>query len=132
MAWAKNARLTPFKSVILRLVMLSIGRFFPNLVRRLLQKLLVTGRRNAPFHFKRTIRFDGSAWIVEDQIVPDGGWGDIRAAGISGHQTSVTTIMARVWQQDQLQPWTDLTGQIANLGPKEPLRVTRRFGGDTP
>lgn len=129
MAWAKSARLTPAKSVVLRLLMLGIGRFFPDLIRRLLQAVLVTGRKDAPFAFRRTFERAPGGWTVRDDIVPDEGWRDIATAGISGFQTSTTTIMARVWAPDQAQPWLDLTDRVAALQGKEPLVVERRFGG---
>lgn len=127
MAWAKAARLTPAKSVVLRLVMLTLGRFFPDLVRRLLQRLLVTGRRDAPFRFRRRIACEKGGWRVTDEIRPERGWAEVRTAGIGGFQISVTTIMARVWQVDQLQPWTDLTDRLSSLKAGDPLVVERWF-----
>lgn len=126
MAWSKAARLTPLKSIVLRTVMISFGRFFPDLVRRLLQRLLVTGRRDAPFRFRRRLEWRDGGWTVSDEVVPADGWGEVVEIGIGGFQTSVTTIMARVWQASQLQPWTDLTSMLAGLGDKDPLVVERR------
>ena len=126
MALAKSARLTPAKSIVLRAAMLTLGRFFPDLVRRLLQRLLVTGRTEAPFRFAREIAWDGTALVVRDRIEPLAGWRAVRQAGIGGFQTSLTTVMARVWQPAQVQPWLDLTDRIAALGETEPLVVERR------
>ena len=128
MAWAKSTRLTPAKSVVLRVLMLGFGRFFPDLIRRLLQAVLVTGRKDAPFTFRRAFERAPGGWTVHDEIVPDRGWQDIARAGISGFQTSTTTIMARVWAPDQAQPWLDLTDRIAALQGAEPLVLERRFG----
>lgn len=126
MAWAKATLLTPVKSVILRCLMMTLGRFFPDLVRRLLQKILVTGRREAPFRFHRSLRWNGAGWIIRDEIIAERGWQDVDLIGIAGFQTSSTTIMARVWQANHLQPWHDLTDRIAALGPGEPLIVERQ------
>lgn len=125
MAWAKSTLLTPVKSVILRCMMITIGRFFPDLVRRLLQKMLVTGRREAPFRFHRSLRWNGAGWIIRDEIVAEQGWQDVALIGIGGFQTSTTTIMARTWQANHLQPWHDLTALLAGLGPNDPLIVER-------
>lgn len=130
MAWAKSARLTPARSIVLRSVMLTLGRFFPDTVRRLLQRVLVTGRKDAPFRYRRELRRDGAGWTVTDTVTPEAGWADVRGAGIGGFQTSVTTIMARVWQEEQFQPWHDLSEQLAALSGDAPLVVTRRFGGE--
>ena len=126
MALARSARLTPLKSVVLRSVMLTLGRFFPDLVRRSLQRLLVTGRRDAPFAFRRELAWDGDALMVRDDVMPKRGWSAVRAAGIGGFQTSLATAIARVWQPAQVQPWLDLSDRIAGLKDNEPLVVERR------
>jgi hypothetical protein len=128
MAFAKSARLTPFKNVVLRTFMLVFGRFFPDLVRRLLQRLLVTGRKEAPFRFRRTLEPQSQGWTVRDEISADEDWSGIEAAGIGGFQTSATTVMARVFRREQLQPWLDLGGEVKALKRGESLIVERRFG----
>jgi hypothetical protein len=128
MAFAKSARLTPFKTIVLRSFMLVFGRFFPDLVRRLLQRLLVTGRKEAPFRFRRILEPTPQGWSVRDEISADEDWSSVTAAGIGGFQTSATTVMARVYRQEQLQPWLDLEGEVKALKRGEPLIVERRFG----
>ena len=127
LAYAKSALLTPFKSIVLRAIMLTAGRFFPDLVRRMLQKLLVTGRKDAPFRFRRTLMWQGDDLIVEDELHAEQGWGMVAEAGQSGFQVGLTTVMARVWEPAQLQPWRDLTGDIAALAPGAPLVVRQVF-----
>lgn len=127
LAYAKSALLTPFKSIVLRALMLTAGRFFPDLVRRALQALLVTGRQDAPFQFRRTLIWQGEDLIVEDELRADNGWASVAEAGQSGFQVGLTTVMARVWEPAQFQEWQDLTGQIAALGPREPLVVRQVF-----
>lgn len=129
MAWSKTARLTPIKSVILRMVMLTGGRFFPDLIRALLQRILVTGRKDAPFRFERELTWRDGIWRLRDTIVADKGWGNVADLGIGGFQTSVTTIMARVWQPAQLQPWRDLGDRLAALNDGEPLVVETALDG---
>ena len=81
-AWAKTARLTPVKNVALRLMMLSFGWFCPNLVRHLLQRVLVTGRAEAPFRYRRVFRpIEGGGWSVYDEINADHGWSKVRSVG---------------------------------------------------
>jgi hypothetical protein len=127
MAWSRSTLLTPAKSVVLRLVMLSAGRFFPDLVRRLLQRILVTGRRDAPFAFRRDLVWHDGGWTITDTITPERGWDRVRAIGIGNAQTSTTTIMARVWQPAQLASWIDLTDRLIGLTGATPLVVTRRL-----
>lgn len=127
MAWSKTTRLTPARSVLLRLVMITAGRFFPDLVRRFLQALLVTGRREAPFRFERRLEWRGDGWAVTDRISPLRGWEGVAEIGADGFQTSVTTVMARVWQPEQLQPWEDWSDHIRRLAANQPLVVQRLF-----
>ena len=128
MAFAKSTRLTPAASILLRGFMISFGRFFPDLVRRLLQRLLVTGRKEAPFRFRRTLEWRDGGWSIRDEIIPEHGWSDVRQIGIGGFQSSLTTIMSRFWQTDQLQPWLDLTPKLVELQGNAPLIVERRPG----
>jgi hypothetical protein len=127
MAWTKAVLLTPAKSIALRLAMLTLGRFFPDLVRRLLQRLLVTGRREAPFAFRRELIWHDGGWTITDSITPDRSWDKVRAIGIGNAQVSTTTVMARVWQEAQLAPWVGLGDRLAGLRGKTPLVVTRRL-----
>ena len=128
MAFARQALLSPGRSILLRLVMLGPGRLFPNLIRRLLQRLLVTGVRPAPFRFRRRLAWlpDG-ALEVSDTIEPQRGWAAVAEAGRGGFQVSMTTVMARVFEPAQLQPWEDLTAEVRALSPREPWRTVRRF-----
>jgi hypothetical protein len=128
MAWAKSRRLTPLRSAALRLAMLPLGRFFPNAVRRLLQMLLVTGRHDAPFTFRRDLIWHDGGWTVTDTVAAERGWRDVAAVGIGNAQVSTTTAMARVWQPAQLAPWIDLGDRLDGLRPDAPLVVTRRLG----
>jgi len=127
MAWAKTELLTPFRSAVLRLIMLTIGRFAPNLVRSLLQRRLVSLNASAPYFATRTIGWTRNGLSVRDEIVPRSGWGSVERAGVGGFQVPMTTVMARVWQPAQVQPWEDWTDRLTALGPGEPLVVERSF-----
>ncbi|MGF1512175.1 MAG: hypothetical protein ACFB5Z_00545 [Elainellaceae cyanobacterium] len=128
LGWAKQTQMTPLKLMVLRIVTLTAGRFFPNLVRRLLQKVLITGKAAAPFRFVRQFQWHGGDWQIVDTITPSetaGGWDDVVTAGIAADQTSIYVVMSRTYQSGQLQPWLDLTAQVRSLKPGEPLVLTR-------
>lgn len=108
MGWAKSTRLTPVKNVILRCLMISFGRFFPDLIRRLLQKILVTGKSPAPFNYQRRFENTGNGWRVIDEVIAAKDWKDVAQIGISSHQTSTTTVMARVYQHAQQVPFIEI------------------------
>jgi len=124
--WAKQAQMSTFRLIALRIVMLSVGRFFPDLIRKRLQTMLITGNTPAPFSFSRTFFWEGS-WKVIDEVQADS-WEQVDAAGIGCDQTSIYVVMSRTFQAGQLQPWLDLSERIRALKPGEPLVVERVFG----
>jgi hypothetical protein len=126
LGWAKHKQMTTINLVILRLVMLSVGRFFPNLIRKLLQRMLITGKKPAPFTFSRLLKWKDDVWCVSDEVRAKD-WNDVIAAGIGCDQTSIYVVMSRTFQKSQLQPWLDLTDEVKKLKRGEPLRIERSF-----
>ena len=124
MGWAKQEKMTPLKLILLRLINLSIGRLAPDLVRSLLQKLLITGKQTAPFQFARTLEWEGQQWKIVDRIEAES-WQEVEAAGVGPDQTSTYVAMSRTFQKGQLQPWIDLTEKVRALKNGEPLIIER-------
>jgi len=126
LGWAKQKQMTPLNLLILRIVMLTVGRFFPNLIRKLLQTMLITGKKNAPFRFRRQLRWENEQWCVTDELQAQS-WHDVITAGIGCDQTSIYVVMSRTFQLGQLQPWLDLTEEVRNLASSQPLKLERHF-----
>jgi hypothetical protein len=126
LGWAKQKQMTPLNSMILRIVMLTVGRFFPNLIRKLLQKLLITGKKSAPFRFYRQFRWQDGYWLVSDNLQADS-WQNVQSVGIGCDQTSIYVVMSRTFQLGQLQPWLDLTSKVAALSDRQPLHLERKL-----
>ncbi|BAU66374.1 hypothetical protein STA3757_37780 [Stanieria sp. NIES-3757] len=126
LGWAKQKQMNPLNLIILRIVMLSFGRFFPNLIRQILQKILITGKQTAPFRFQRQLQWHSGYWQVKDELVADT-WNNLISAGIGCDQTSIYVVMSRTFQLGQLQPWLDLTSQIKQLSPGEAFFLQRNF-----
>jgi len=124
--WAKHTQMTVARMLLLRIVMTTAGRFFPNLIRRMLQAMLIAGKKPAPFRFRRTFRWNGATLEVEDRV-EGANWASVQAAGLGGHQTSIYVVMSRVFTPAQLQPWRDLTPDVKALGDGQPLTLTRTF-----
>ena len=124
MGWAKQSQMTPVKLIVLRLVNLTIGRCAPNILRLLLQRMLVTGKKTAPFRFERRIEWNGSGWSISDRIEAKS-WRSVAAAGIGPDETSIAVAMSRPFQPGQLQPWLDLSEKVRSLREGEPLVVQR-------
>ena len=128
LGWAKTKQMTTFNLVVLRALMFTVGRFNPDLIRKLLQKLLITGKSPAPLHFRRTLAWRDGQLAVRDELSADS-WKNVRAVGIGASQTSIYVVMSRTWQAGQLQPWLDLTDRVRGLKAGEPLVLERIFEG---
>jgi hypothetical protein len=126
LGWARRMQMTTWRLLVLRGIMLGPGRFAPNLVRSLLQRLLITGREEAPFRYRRTFRWDGSRWRVRDELIAPT-WASVRSAGIGAHQTSSYVVMSRVFSEAQLEPWLELTEEVRALARGQALVVERAF-----
>ncbi|GGA51096.1 hypothetical protein [Okeania sp. KiyG1] len=126
LGWAKQKQMTSFNLIVLRIVMFTLGRFFPNLIRKILQKILITGKKNAPFAFYRSLQWNNGNWVVYDQLTAES-WDSVIAGGIGCDQTSIYVVMSRTFQEGQLQRWFDLTPQIKQLEPKQNLTLERKL-----
>lgn len=126
LGWAKQKQMTTLNLMILRVVMFTIGRFFPNLIRKILQKVLITGKKNAPFKFRRSLEWHEGQWCVRDELKAQS-WQGVIKVGIGGDQTSIYVVMSRTFQRGQLQPWLDLTDEIKTLNKDDTLKIERNF-----
>lgn len=124
LGWAKTKQMTTFNLVVLRGLMFTVGRFFPDLIRKLLQKLLITGKKPAPLRFSRRLVWEGEALRVSDELSADS-WASVKAVGLGSAQTSIYVVMSRTFQSGQMQPWQDLTPQMKALNEGQSLRVER-------
>lgn len=125
MGWAKQKQMNPKNLLILRVVMLTVGRFFPNLIRKLLQKMLITGKKPTPYSFTREIRWSPTGRLeITDEVIADR-WREVVDAGVGADQTSIYVVMSRTFQPGQLQPWHDLSEALPRLEPGEALTWKR-------
>lgn len=126
LGWAKQNQMTTGKLVVLRVVMVLFGRFFPNLIRRMLQKMLITGKARAPYTFSRSLRWQDGRLKITDELRANS-WSDVSAAAIGCDQTSIYVVMSRTFQRGQMQPWLDLTAEVKKLSPGQSLKVERNL-----
>ncbi|MCX6996062.1 MAG: hypothetical protein NTV49_03005, partial [Kiritimatiellaeota bacterium] len=126
LGWSKNMAMTPWRLLLLRAAALSLGRFFPNQLRWLIQKMMITGKNETPFEMLREFVWQAGAWHVNDELrVPR--WRAILALGRGGYQTSTYTIMTRFFSKDQLASWQDLSPRLKTMQDGQPLRIERSF-----
>ncbi len=104
LGWAKQGLMTTIKLLILRSGMITVGGLAPDLVRKVLQRMLIVGKQDSPYSFKRTLRFEGGAWLVIDELnCPD--WSKVEQVALGPDQTSIYIAMSRTYQRGQLQDW---------------------------
>ncbi len=126
LGWAKTKGMTTFNLVVLRALMFSVGRFYPDLIRKLLQRLLITGKKPAPLSFSRRIAWAGAKLHVVDELRTSS-WKPVRAVGLGASQTSIYVVMSRTFQAGQMQPWFDLSEKARALPEGDPLRLEREL-----
>jgi hypothetical protein len=93
---------TPWTNILFRMGMLTVGRFNANLVRRTLQKILITGKPTTAWEVTRTIEFAADEVTVEDRIPLSCPLIEL-AAGSDA--TSIYVANSNVFQESVLCPW---------------------------
>lgn len=99
--WSKRALNSPLRMIALRVLGLTIGRVAPDLLRCLLQALLITGVKPARAQFRRVVR-----WIAEDRLEVVDEW---RIAAPARFERGVLSaliapravVQSRVWHPAQ-------------------------------
>jgi hypothetical protein len=131
--WARFDRPTPLKQAIFHVGMCLVGRWCRTLVRRLLQRRLITGRRPCPVRFSRRFEFppqpcDAAPTLrVIDMIeLTDPRLTVRRMAFGVDHQTAYVAASG-AYQDAVLAPWFDLADRVAELNSVRHIVIERAF-----
>ena len=93
----KKEKMTTFKLIILRIIMFFIGKHFPNLIRKLMQKVLITPKLDNKRKFERELIFEPNKLKVNDRYFLK----DDDLSNFSIHNTSFNNfkhvVMSRVF-----------------------------------
>jgi hypothetical protein len=117
---------TPWRQVAFRLFTLTVGRVASTLVRRLLQRLLIVGKRRAPLAFRRTIHFTWPMRLVDEVWWADRARGRRLETLFAGtDHTAIYVATSQVFQESALQPWHDYGPHLEALAREGRLRVER-------
>ncbi len=125
---------TPIKQAIFHTGMATVGRCCRTLVRRLLQRRLITGRRVCPIRLTRAFELlgdqrlgDGPSLRVTDTIeLTDRRLRLRRMSFGTDHQTAYVAA-ANIYQKAALQPWVDLREYIDELHARGRVTIVREF-----
>jgi hypothetical protein len=99
--------MTVFKQLLLRLWLVTIGRFNANLTRSIVQKIAITGKPKTSYRFKRVISVNSREVKVTD-FIPENM--PLKRLSIGSDATSIYVANSLVFQESRLSPW-----QHANL-----------------
>lgn len=124
--YARRLRPTPWRQMVFRLFTLTVGRLASDVVRRVLQRLLIVGKRRAGLAFRRTIDLGRPLRLVDEvwwEASPGGRRLTELYAGTD--HTAIYVATSQVFQESVLQPWTDYGAQLPSLASGGRLRVER-------
>jgi hypothetical protein len=124
--YARRLRPTPWRQIAFRLFTLTVGRLASDVVRRMLQRLLIVGKRRAGLAFRRTIRFTRPLTIVDEVWWEDDSRGRrVTELYVGSDHTAIYVATSQVFQESALQPWQDYGPQLPALAAGGRLRVER-------
>jgi hypothetical protein len=126
--WARFETMTPPKQVVFHLGMWSIGRWCRSLVRRLLQRRLITRRDECPIRLTRTFEFTADEGVrVTDQIELLDARIRIRRMSFAVDLQTAYVAASNVYQESVLHPWTDLAPHVPELNSRRIVTIVREL-----
>lgn len=117
---------TPVKQIVFRMINLTIGRFCSDLVRRLLQKILITGKPATKVAFSRSLRFESEHIAVEDSIDARESNLSFSRLAVGSDATSIYVANSNTFQESTLLPWVDLSEHTHELNRARVVRLPER------
>lgn len=135
--WTKFELATPGRLILFRTGLLAAGRWFRTLVRRLLQKRLITGRRSAPISHTRRLEWslrpcdDPTEWPYQLRVIDRIELVDprltVRRMSLASDGEAAYVAASAVYQPSALQPWTDLAAYVDELNQQRSVTVIREL-----
>ncbi len=106
---------SPFKQILFRCLNLTLGRFASDFLRRVLQKILITGKPRTPYRFTRRLVFSDDQVQIEDEIIKPPETSEFVSLHAGSDATSIYVANSNVYQSSVLLPWRDLTDRVPEL-----------------
>ena len=132
--WSRFETATPLKQALLHAGMCSIGRFCRTLVRRLLQRRLITGRRECPIRLTRSFEFlpesgaEGAPSLrIEDTIELTSPEIRVRRMAFGTDHQAAYVAASGVYQEGVLAPWGDLARYVDQLNARRRVTIVREI-----
>lgn len=104
----KSKLATPLTQIIFRVINLTLGRFAPNLLRAMLQKILITGKLRTQYKFSRGFGFFDDRITIGNKLGRPTGAPKLRRVHRSSDATSIYVANSNVYQRSVLLPWQEM------------------------
>lgn len=127
LCWVRFETVTPWKQAVLHLGMATIGRWCRTLVRRALQRRLITGRRKCPIRLTRSFTISAEGLRVVDRIELLDRSLQVKRMSFAADLQAAYVAAAYAYQPSSLQPWTDLQAYVAELNERREATIVRSF-----
>lgn len=108
MCLRKQKLATPLTQIAFRLLNLTLGRFAPNLLRSVLQKILITGKQRTDYQFAREFEFHPESINVRTRLTRPPGAPGLQSLHLGSDATSIYVANSNVYQRSVLFPWQPL------------------------
>lgn len=99
---------SPTRQILFRVLNISMGLFNENLLRKFLQKVLITGKKKTSVEFKRELTFRDDDIEIVTEFHSDKVQTKLLSAHIASDATSIYVANSNVFQQSVLLPWISL------------------------
>lgn len=121
---------TPFKQVLFRLFMLTIGRFNANAVRSALQRILIVQKAPLKLGFRRLIEAGDEELTITDEVRLPAGM-RLRRLSCGTDATSIYVANSNTFQESVLLPWRHFSeDEVATLNRDRKLTKVWKFPFD--
>lgn len=126
--WVRHETATPLKQAFFHTFMSTFGRWCRGLVRKLLQRRLITRRQACPIRHMRSFEFSsGGHCRVIDRIELLDNSVHVRRLAFASDLQAAYVAAANTYQESVLQPWTDLSDRTAELNRRRQIVIVRHF-----
>jgi len=127
LAWSSTRLATPLTQILFRSATLALGRFAPNVIRRILQRILITGKRSAPYTLRREFDWAAGTPTVTDTLTALPGAPALQALYRSSDATSIYVATSNAAQDGTLIPWEDLSALVPQLRTTGSITIRREL-----
>ncbi|MBN2190393.1 MAG: hypothetical protein JW728_04185 [Candidatus Aureabacteria bacterium] len=125
----KRRFMSPAKQVVFRLTLIVLGPFpcISKAFRKVLQKILITGKKEAPLSFERRFSLEEDGLVVTDLLLLTGGK-TVNRLYSTTDKVSVYIAMAECFNRNMLMKWRQFAeDEVKDLNKARKLEITRRF-----